>query len=188
MGSALLFVALPYSAHSQNVTSGVVVDQTGLPLPGVQLEVKHGAETVSTTVSGSDGTFSIPSDNPEDIVDVTLDGFEPARVPVSRVSQIVLELAHATESTTVVASVLTSSGTAMETLGSRMTAQLAQRLPEPRPRILQSLPLLPSVVRGTDGLLRIGGTRPHESSLWIDGFDVTDPVTLTSALDLPNES
>lgn len=76
----------------------------------------------------------------------------------------------------------------METLGSRMTAQLAQRLPEQRPRILQSLPLLPSVVRGTDGLLRIGGTRPHESSLWIDGFDVTDPVTLTSAIDLPNES
>src|SRR5206468_11635837 len=39
-----------------------------------------------------------------------------------------------------------------------------------------------------DGLLRIGGTRPHESSLWVDGFDVTDPVTLTSAIDLPNES
>jgi hypothetical protein len=69
-----------------------------------------------------------------------------------------------------------------------MTATLAQRLPEPRPRILQSLPLLPSVVRGSDGQLRIGGTRPHESSLWIDGFDVTDPVTLTSAVDLPNES
>jgi hypothetical protein len=44
------------------------------------------------------------------------------------------------------------------------------------------------VVRGSDGLLRIGGTRPHESSLWIDGFDVTDPVTSTTAIDLPNES
>ena len=76
----------------------------------------------------------------------------------------------------------------MEHLGSTMTAPLAQRLPAPRPRILQSLPLLPSVVRGRDGLLRIGGTRPHESALWIDGFDVTDPVTLTSAIDLPNES
>jgi hypothetical protein len=121
-------------------------------------------------------------------VNLTLDGFEPAHIPVSRARGIVLEVAHATESTTVVASVLTSSGAAMETLGSRMTAQLANRLPEPRPRILQSLPLLPSVVRGPDGLLRIGGTRPHESSLWVDGFDVTDPVTLTSAIDLPNES
>ena len=175
-------------AFAQVTTSGVVVDQTGLPLPGVQIEVKRGSEVVATTVSGSDGTFSISSTNLDDVVSATLDGFEAAHVPVNRAARIVLEVAHATESTTVVASVLTSSGAAMETLGSRMTAQLASRLPEPRPRILQSLPLLPSVVRGTDGLLRIGGTRPHESSLWIDGFDVTDPVTLTSAIDLPNES
>ena len=176
------------TAFAQVTTSGVIVDQTGLPLPGVQIEVKRGSEIVATTVSGSDGTFSISSANLDDVIDARLDGFEPTHVPLNRASRIVLELAHATESTTVVASVLTSSGAAMETLGSRMTAQLAQRLPEPRPRILQSLPLLPSVVRGTDGLLRIGGTRPHESSLWIDGFDVTDPVTLTSAIDLPNES
>ncbi len=176
------------SALGQTTTSGVVVDQTGLPLPGVQIEVKRGNEVVTTAVSGSDGTFSVPAANLDDVLHVTLDGFEPAQVPASRAARIVLELAHATESTTVVASVLTSSGAAMETLGSRMTSQLAQRLPETRPRILQSLPLLPSVVRGSDGLLRIGGTRPHESSLWIDGFDVTDPVTLTSAIDLPNES
>ena len=169
-------------------TSGVVVDQTGLPLPGVAIEVMRGTQTVASTVSGSDGTFTVATAAPDDIINLMLDGFEPARVPVSRATRIVLELAHATESTTVVASALTSSGAAMEVLGSRMTAQLANRLPEQRPRILQSLPLLPSVVRGVDGLLRIGGTRPHESSLWVDGFDVTDPVTLTSAIDLPNES
>ncbi len=93
-----------------------------------------------------------------------------------------------TEVTEVVASALTSSGAAMERLGSTMSAPLAQRLPTPRPHILQALPLLPSVVRGRDGQLRIGGTRPHESSLWIDGFDVTDPVTGTTAIDLPDES
>lgn len=183
----VLLLSFPALALAQT-TSGVVIDQTGLPLPGVQIEVKRGEAVVTSTVSGADGTFSISTVAPDDIVNLTLDGFEPAHVPVARATRIVLEVAHATESTTVVASVLTSSGAAMETLGSRMTAQLANRLPEPRPRILQSLPLLPSVVRGSDGLLRIGGTRPHESSLWVDGFDVTDPVTLTSAIDLPNES
>jgi hypothetical protein len=183
---ALLVLGLPVLAFSQT-TSGVVVDQTGLPLPGVQIEVRRGTTVVSVTVSGADGTFSIEG-GADDVVNLTLDGFEPGHVPVSRAARIVLEVAHATESTTVVASALTSSGAAMETLGSRMTSQLAMRLPEPRPRILQSLPLLPSVVRGTDGLLRISGTRPHESALWIDGFDVTDPVTLTTAIDLPNES
>ena len=183
----LLILGLPALAPAQTI-SGVVVDQTGLPLPGVQIEVTRGPDVVTTTVSGADGTFSIAAVAADAVVNLTLDGFEPAHIPASRVARVVLEVAHATESTTVVASVLTSSGAAMETLGSRMTAQLAQRLPEPRPRILQSLPLLPSVVRGPDGLLRIGGTRPHESSLWVDGFDVTDPVTLTSAIDLPNES
>jgi hypothetical protein len=37
--------------------------------------------------------------------------------------------------------------------------------------------LLPSVMRGPDGLLRIDGTRPHEGALSVDGFDVTDPAT-----------
>ena len=185
--AALLLLGIARVAFGQ-ATSGVVVDQTGLPLPGVSIEVKRGEEVISSTVSGSDGTFSIATGAPDDVVNLTLDGFQPAHVPVSRATRIVLEVATVNESTTVVASVLTSSGAAMESLGSRMTAQLANRLPEPRPRILQSLPLLPSVVRGSDGLLRIGGTRPHESSLWVDGFDVTDPVTLTSAIDLPNES
>ncbi len=184
---ALVLLGLPAAALSQN-TTGVVVDQTGLPLPGVAIDVTRAGASVETTVSGPDGTFSIKTTAPDDVVNLMLDGFEPAHVPVSRAGRIVLELAHATESTTVVASVLTSSGTAMETLGSRMTSQMALRLPAPRPRILQSLPLMPSVVRGVDGLLRIGGTRPHESALWVDGFDVTDPVTLTSAIDLPNES
>jgi hypothetical protein len=186
--TTLVVLSLPADALPQTM-SGVVVDQTGLPLPGVQIEVRHGDATESSTVSGSDGTFAFtkPTDT-DDVVVATLDGFEPARVPIARAGRITLEIAHATETTEVVASVLTSSGAAMEALGSRMTASLASRLPEPRPRILQSLPLLPSVVRGPDGLLRIGGTRPHESSLWIDGFDVTDPVTLTTQIDLPNES
>lgn len=184
---AALVLGLPALALAQT-TSGVVIDQTGLPLPGVQIEVTRGATVVESTFSGADGTFSIATTTADDVVNLTLDGFEPAHVPVSRAARIVLEVARQSESTTVVASVLTSSGAAMETLGSRMTAQLANRLPEPRPRILQSLPLLPAVIRGPDGLLRIGGTRPHESSLWIDGFDVTDPVTLTSAIDMPNES
>ena len=109
------------------------------------------------------------------MVEAALEGFETTRVPRSAAERIVLAIAHASEMTRegVVASALTSSGSSMEHLGSTMSAPLAQRLPTARPHILQSLPLLPSVVRGRDGLLRIGGTRPHESASRIDGFDVT---------------
>jgi hypothetical protein len=176
-------------AQSQpNPPRAVVLDQTNLPLPGVRVDLYRGDQVVQSLLTEADGTFELLPGPASDMVEATLDGFETARVPRGAADRIVLAIAHASDVTNVVASALTSSGSSMEHLGSTMAAPLAQRLPSPRPRILQSLPLLPSVVRGRDGLLRIGGTRPHESALWIDGFDVTDPVTLTSAIDLPNES
>ena len=183
----LLLAAAPTVARAQPKRA-MVFDQTNLPLPGVRIDVYRGDQVIQSTVTGADGTFELPPGAATDMVEASLEGFEATRVPRSVADRIVLVIAHATDVTDVVASALTSSGSSMEHLGSTMTAPLAQRLPAARPRILQSLPLLPSVVRGRDGLLRIGGTRPHESALWIDGFDVTDPVTLTTAIDLPNES
>jgi hypothetical protein len=187
--ATLLVLLTAGSASAQpRAQRAVVLDQTNLPLPGVRVDVYRGDQVIQSTTSAGDGTFELLPGFPTDMVEATLEGFETARVPRSTADRIVLAIGHTSDVTEVVASALTSSGSSMEHLGSTMTAPLAQRLPAPRPRILQSLPLLPSVVRGRDGLLRIGGTRPHESALWIDGFDVTDPVTLTSAIDLPNES
>ncbi len=182
----IVAVAAPVRAFAQ--PHGVVVDQTGLPLPGAHIDIRRGTAIVASFETGMDGGFTLPETLPDDVVEISLDGFETARVKPADAQRVVLALARATATTEVVASTLTSAGASMEHLGSTMTAPLAQRLPTPRPRILQSLPLLPAVVRGRDGLLRIGGTRPHESSLWIDGFDVTDPVTGTTGLDLPVEA
>jgi hypothetical protein len=183
--SAILLA--PTLARAQSPRA-VVVDQTGLPLPGVRIDVHRGDQLTQSVVTEGDGTFELTPGQPDDVVEATLEGFETTRVSRADALRIVMLLARTNEVTNVVASALTSSGSSMERLGSTMTAPLAQRLPTPRPRILQSLPLLPSVVRGRDGQLRIGGTRPHESTLWVDGFDVTDPVTGTTAIDLPNES
>jgi hypothetical protein len=167
----------------------VVVDQTGLPLPGAHVDVRRGDQVVVSLDTGQDGGFDLPALQPDDVIEISLDGFETQKVPASSHGErVILALARATETTEVVASALTSAGASMQHLGSTMTAPLAQRLPTARPRILQSLPLLPGVVRGRDGQLRIGGTRPHESSLWIDGFDVTDPMSGTVGIDLPVES
>lgn len=183
----VLIVAAPALVSAQPKRA-VVLDQTNLPLPGVRIDVHRRDQVIQTTVTGGDGTFELFPGPATDMVEAVLEGFETTRVPRTAADRIVMAIGRASAVTEVVASALTSSGSSMEHLGSTMTAPLAQRLPAARPRILQSLPLLPSVIRGRDGMLRIGGTRPHESTLWIDGFDVTDPVTLTSAIDLPNES
>jgi hypothetical protein len=185
--TVLLATATPVLLFAQ-ATPGVVLDQTGLPLPGVRIDLERQGQVVEHATTEGDGTFTLRGGLKDDIVVAVLDGFETTRASLTPEMRIVMPLAHASEVTEVRGSALTSSGAAMERLGSTMSAPLAERLPVARPRILQSLPLLPGVIRGSDGQLRIGGTRPHEGSLWIDGFDVTDPVTRTSTIDLPNES
>ncbi|HMD35478.1 MAG TPA: carboxypeptidase-like regulatory domain-containing protein, partial [Vicinamibacterales bacterium] len=166
MFSVLLALALSWTA-AQAQQRLVVVDQTGLPLPGAHVDVRRGDQIVASLDTGQDGGFALPELQADDVIEISLDGFETAKVPASsHGDRVILALARATETTEVVASALTSTGASMQHLGSTMTAPLAQRLPTARPRILQSLPLLPAVVRGRDGQLRIGGTRPHESSLW----------------------
>ncbi len=182
--AAQTFAQVPHAQPPR----AIVLDQTGLALPGVRIDVYRGEQIIETVTTAADGTFQLTPGLPNDMVDAALEGFETIRVPRLEANRIVLPLGRTSEVTEVVASALTSSGTSMEKLGSTMSAPMAQRLPTARPHILQSLPLLPGVVRGRDGLLRIGGTRPHESSLWVDGFDVTDPVTGTTAIDLPDES
>lgn len=176
------------SAASAQSVSGTVFDQTGSVLPGVRVELRRDDEVRASALTRADGRFELPAAEPADVVMATLDGFEPAHVAPRDAARIVLALARATDQTEVIASAVIPAGAIIERLGSTLSASVAQRLPTARPRVLESLPLLPSVVRGPDGLLRLDGTRPHEGGLLIDGVDVTDPVTGTTSIDLPLEA
>jgi hypothetical protein len=185
---ALALVLAGGSAAAAQSIHGMVVDQTDLPLPGVRLELIRDAQSQAVTVSGGDGHFELPASGPTDIVQATLDGFAVTRVTAAADLRIVMPLDGVHDRTEVTASALTVSGVTMESIGALFASPLALRVPTARPRALASLPLLPSVVRGPDGLLRLDGTRPHEAMLLIDGFNVTDPVSGTTAIDLPLES
>src|SRR5262249_38229764 len=163
----------------QATAQGVVIDQTGLPLPGATVQLLRGDEVVMTVTSGGDGTFTIDPSLPGDTVAVALDGFETARVDRASASKITLTIGRAAETTTVVATAPTIAPASPTTplLGSTMTATTVSRLPSSRLKARESLPLLPSVVRGPDGLMQLGGARAHETPVLLDGFNVTDPAT-----------
>ena len=61
--AALLCAVLlaPVGVRAQQALPGafVVVDQTGLPLPGVRIEVHRGDEILQSLVTGADGTFEL---------------------------------------------------------------------------------------------------------------------------------
>src|SRR5205807_6922898 len=73
-------------------------------------------------------------------------------------------------------------------LGSTVTAATVARLPSSHMKARESLPLLPSVVRGPDGLMQLGGARAHDTPLFLDGFNITDPATGLSSMNLPYET
>ena len=183
----VLLSGLPFSAAAQALR-GVVVDQTGLPLPGATIELMDGTTVTAMIVSGPDGSFEIPATARGLTVIVKLQGFETVIVPRLEASRVMLPLARATATTEVVAPVLASESPVAPLFGTSLTAVDIARLPSSHLKAHESLPLLPSVVRGPDGLLRLGGARPSESPLLLDGFDVSDPATGISAINLPFEA
>ena len=185
--AALAFAALSASASAQGVR-GVVLDQTGLPLPGATVELFDGATLVTSLTTEADGTFLIDAAIAGDAVAASLDGFETTRVPRHDAARITLNIAHAVESTTVVAPAVAPSSPTENLLGNTLSATNVARLPSSRMRARESLPLLPSIVRGPDGLIQLGGARAHETPLVLDGFNISDPATGLSSINLPFEA
>jgi len=187
--AAFLLVSLgTVASAAAQPMHGIVVDQTGLPLPGATVQLIDGDTVVASLTSGADGSFDIGAELRGSTVVAALDGFETAHVGRQLAERIVLSIAHATETTTVVAPTLPSSSPTASMAGSNLTATTVARLPSSRLKARESLPLLPAMVRGADGLLRLGGARPYDTPLLLDGFNVTNPATGTSNINLPFES
>ena len=86
------------------------------------------------------------------------------------------------------AAILPAASPVAPLLGNTLTATQIARLPNTRLQARESLPLLPSVIRGSDGLLRLSGARPNDSPMLLDGFDVTDPATGATSITLAFEA
>ena len=182
-----LLVGMAVDARAQHVR-GVVLDQTGLPLPGVRLEVVEGTTVTTTVHSRGDGTFEIPEIARGSGIVATLEGFETVTVPRSDATLIVLPIARASTTTIVIGSALSPESPVTPLIGTTLMASDIARLPNTRLQARESLPLLPSVVRGPDGLMRMNGARPSESPMLLDGFDVTDPATGVTSISLAYEA
>src|SRR5436305_10740356 len=75
---------------------GVVVDQTGLPLPGATVQLRDGSTVTATVTSGPDGTFTFEAALAGTTIVAALDGFETTSVRRADASRITLPLGRAT--------------------------------------------------------------------------------------------
>src|SRR3984893_2469527 len=186
-GALMVLLTMPAAAWAQSVR-GVVLDQTGLPLPGAAVQLLDGSNPVASVPTEADGSFVIDERLPGETGTASVDGFETASVPRAEAARIVLSIARAVETTTVVAPLIAPSSPTTTLLGNTLTASTVARLPSARMNARESLPLLPSVVRGPDGLMQLGGARAHETPLFLDGFNITNPASGLSSINLPFEA
>jgi len=78
------------AAAAEQTGQGLVIDQTGLPLPGATVQLMRGEVVVTSVVTAADGTSAIDPALKGDTLVVSMDGFETAKVQREAASKIVL--------------------------------------------------------------------------------------------------
>jgi hypothetical protein len=161
------------------VIEGVVRDESGGVLPGVTVSaVADGSEGAPMVqVSDGNGFFRFDGLAPgSHRIVFSLPGFEEKSILASSAAgaaplEVTLALATLTESVTVRAEaalvdVTQSSGE------NEVANEVLEAAPLSEERFQDSLPLLPSVVRGPDGLMNINGARSSQSGFLLNGANV----------------
>jgi opacity protein-like surface antigen len=145
--TAVLAIAAGASAQ---VHTAVVLDQAQQPLPGATVSLVRGTTIVATTVTNAAGAFTFERAQPDDVLEVSLGGFQTVRVRVAGAARITLMLSRAME-TTVRPQPTATVAPNSPVLGGGVTAEAVARMPSSaQMKARESLPLntVGLVVRG----------------------------------------
>ncbi len=187
--------APPATAANAATLRGTTTTQDGTVfLPGVVVVLSDpsGARHASNTTSDDTGHF-VFTNVPPGLYQLTasLAGFDDAkkevRVEAAKPIDVNLDLpvAKLSESVTVVDRA--PAAVPVET-GEAISGSALNHAPLKGDTYQSLLPLLPSVVRGTDGRMRVAGGEPTQSGLQVSSASVTDPSTGDFAFDLPGDA
>jgi carboxypeptidase family protein/TonB-dependent receptor-like protein len=110
---------------------------------------------------------------------VTVKSDEPAKLDFQ------LTLKGETENVTVSADAPTVDTTSSSGGAPMLTAKILRSVIQLNQDFQDALPLLPGVVRGPDGLIRIKGGRTNQANTLVNSASVSDPFTGQAALSLP---
>jgi hypothetical protein len=167
----------------------------GVPvyLPGVQIALRceKAADNARTTMTDETGRFSLPGLAPDKCsVTATAEGFRSETKSVMVTEKSPIEVPFQLSLTTVEEKVTVSGEThGIETTETSAKEEIKSSTLEHAPlaseRFTDTIPLLPGVVRGPDGLLNVKGARASQSGLLVNSANVTDPVTGEYGINLP---
>src|SRR5215472_8842441 len=193
----LLVMGLSLAATAKSATiNGVIytldANQVQTVWPNARVTLKNlSTKTETSTVSNDLGVYTFSGilyGGYE--VTVTLAGFDAVtkRVTVSGDAaklDFQLTLKSETQNVTVTAEAPMVDTTFSSGGAPTLTANMLKSVVQLNQDFQDALPLLPGVVRGPDGLIRIKGGRTNQANTLVNSASVTDPFTGQAALSLP---
>lgn len=192
-----LMIVLPAFAENDSTIHGLVMDPLNGTLPGVAVYLKKSGDSSELTAyTDTEGKVDFAGLSKGDYeVRAELDGFQTISAAITledtivRSIEIVMPLLQTVEESMTVTAESPDVLSKETTMHSEvLDDQVFNYAPIASQRFQDTLPLIPGVVRGPDGLMNINGARATESALLVNGSNVTDPVTGNFAVELPIEA
>src|ERR1035441_7051951 len=169
----------------------IVLDQSRLPVPGAEVEIALGNQSIATVFSDRSGRSVFPLQKAERYtIRVSKAGFETAAVPdfawdeAAPPSLEVTLMAAGTKESIEVHAEASAVDTAAAS-GSSFSVDAVKAVPSRPATVADALPLIPAVVRQPGGGLQLSGTGEHRNAMIVNSADVTDPATGEFGLTVP---
>jgi Carboxypeptidase regulatory-like domain/TonB-dependent Receptor Plug Domain len=189
------YCPLPSAAQGQSAIQVSVHDGAGTPVRDVEAHLKRNGVDVSSEVTNDQGKIVFPR-LPADEYELTISkpGFESLSQSVvidpQGTTEVEFTLIPKLERTDRV-EVQASANVEVEQTSSTATnlnPHDIKALPNRPTTVTDTLPLVPGVVRGSDGEIKIEGSGEHRSAFVVNSTDVTDPTTGRFGLSVPVDS
>jgi hypothetical protein len=194
----IAFVIVPSLEANTSGVSGIIFtlgsDKVQTVWPNARITLKNlGTSSEAGTISNDLGTYAFTGvlyGHYE--ITVTLAGFEPVTksltIETNNPAKLDFQLVPKGRTETISVSAedagvdLTSSSGGAPALNAKILKSVVSLNQD----FQDALPLLPGVVRGFDGLIRIKGGRTNQANTLVNSVSVSDPFTGQAALSLPS--
>jgi len=194
----IILLALVPCLYAQSVTTNVlhisVTDNNRQPLAGVAIEGRSNAVLSCKAITDAKGWAALEGCNPSPELRLTasLEGYVSASTNISSRDPAVIEITLSKTTTVQQNIVVQASSQSPLTESASSEAKLPMESAKSSPlrpnTLVDTLPLVPGVIRTPDGRVQVAGLDEEHSSLLINSVNVNNPATGDFGLSVPVDS
>ncbi len=195
IAAVVLLSALAWAGPRARVQF-VIHDANSQPVAGATVEARRDGKAITSAISDDHGAalLELPASGKYDI-SVSRNGYVTTQTALDVVAsgsaqqvEVVLPQSALSQQQIEVTATSSNPTTESSSVPKTISAEQAKAAPDRPATLNDTLPLVPGVVRATDGTVQIAGYGETHSALLINSVNVTDPATGDFGLSIPIDS